>query len=234
MRLSHIFRGGIFNPIIPVGRSEASHLIQKFRVDALINVSDDESSKSFVASFDFLLWPMDQDALFADSFGRYTPTLLDVSHTLDAIAGDYRNKVQHDSQEGVTPEQEADFALIRCEEDDPLKDVLLATFGAYPEPAEIHRDYDGFIQSNLLPFCYKANKNHAIPASLLDKETPASISGQDLKWDRVPDGATIGFYIGSALSFDDLVNLRIPVMWAGNSARCGQASERSDAGCFLH
>jgi len=30
------------------------------------------------------------------------------------------------------------------------------------------------------------------------------------------------------------VELRIPVMWAGNSARCGQASERSDAGCFLH
>jgi hypothetical protein len=29
-------------------------------------------------------------------------------------------------------------------------------------------------------------------------------------------------------------SVRIPVMWAGNSARCGQASERSDAGCFLH
>jgi hypothetical protein len=27
MRLSHVFRGGIFNPIIPIGRSEASGMI---------------------------------------------------------------------------------------------------------------------------------------------------------------------------------------------------------------
>ncbi|NNN22392.1 MAG: hypothetical protein HKL80_10385 [Acidimicrobiales bacterium] len=32
----------------------------------------------------------------------------------------------------------------------------------------------------------------------------------------------------------ELVCLRIPVMWAGDSGGCGPESERSDAGCFLH
>jgi hypothetical protein len=40
--------------------------------------------------------------------------------------------------------------------------------------------------------------------------------------------------IASAIAeLEDIANkVRIPVMWAGDSARCGQASERSDAGCF--
>jgi hypothetical protein len=206
MRLSHVFRGGIFNPIVPIGRREALDIIQKYRIDALMNVSNDEDSKNFVKSFDFLPWPLDHDALFAETFGRWTPTVLDVSHTLNAMADDYRNKAQYDAREGISPEQESDFALIRWDEDDPLKDALLATFGAYPDPAEIHRDYDGFIRLNLLSFCYSARKDQAIPASLLDKETPATITDQKLTWDRVPGGATIGFYVGTAQNFDDLVN----------------------------
>lgn len=206
IRFSHVLRGGIFNPIVPIDRSEASGMIQKHRVDALRYVNDDEDSKTFAKSFDSLPWPLDHDALFAETFGRWTPTLLDVSHTLNAMADDYRNKVQYDPREGVSTEQEANFALIRWEEDDPLKDVLLATFGDYPDAGEIHRDYDGFIQLNLLPFCYTARKDQPIPASLLSKETPSSITDHNLIWDRVPGGATIGFYVGSARSFDDLVN----------------------------
>lgn len=206
IRLSHILRGGIFNPIIPIGRSEASGMIRQYRVDALMSVSDDEDSKTFAKSFDFLPWPLDHDTLFVENFGRWTPTLLDVSHTLNTMADAHRNKAQYDPREGVSPEQEATFALVRWEEDDPLKDVLLATFGAYPDSAEIHRDYDGFIQSNLLPFCYTTRKDQPIPSSLLSKETPSSITDQNLTWDRVPGGATIGFYVGSAQSFDDLVN----------------------------
>jgi hypothetical protein len=45
-----------------------------------------------------------------------------------------------------------------------------------------------------------------IPPSLVTKETPSSLTDQGLTWDRVPGGATIGFYVGSASSFDDLVN----------------------------
>lgn len=206
MRLSHVFRGGIFNPIIAIGRSEASGMIQRYRVDALMNISDDVTSRDFVKSFDFLPWPLDHDALFAEKFGRWRPTLLDVSHTLEALADSHRNKAQYDARKDVSPEQEAAFALIHWEDDDPLKDALLATFGAYPDPAEIQRDYDAFIQLNLLPFCYTARKDQPIPSSLLSKEIPSSITDQNLTWDLVPGGATVGFYVGSAQSFDDLVN----------------------------
>jgi hypothetical protein len=139
-------------------------------------------------------------------FGRWSPTLLDVSHTLNTKAEQRKNRPSSDPREGITIEDEAEFALVRWEEDDPLKDVLLASFGAYPDPNEIHRDYDGFIQLNLLPFCYTSRKDQPIPASLLSKETPASLTDQALTWDRIPGGATIGFYVGSAQNFDDLVN----------------------------
>lgn len=206
IRFSNVLRGGIFNPILPIGRGEPAGMIRRFRVDALMNVNDDDISEQFVKSFDSLPWPLDDPALFVEKFGRWTPTLLDVSHTLNARADEYRKTTQYDPREGVSLEQEAEFALVRWEDDDPLKDFLLVTFGTYPDPKEIHRDYENFIQLNLMPFCYTARKDHPIPASLLSKETPSSLTDQNLTWDRVPGGATIGFYVGSSQSFDDLVN----------------------------
>ena len=67
-----------------------------------------------------------------------------------------------------------------------MRDLLLAAFGGYPDPREIHRDYEGFIQANLLPFVYTARKDQPIPPSLLTKETPSSLTDQGLIWDRVP------------------------------------------------
>jgi hypothetical protein len=171
-----------------------------------MNVNADEESKAFVKSFDFLPWPLDEEALFTIKFGRLSPTLLDVSHTLNAMAEERRQITHYDPKEDISLEQYAEFALVHWDKDDPLKDMLLASFGAYPDPNEIHRDYEGFIRANLLPFCYTARKDQPILASLLSKETPSSLTDQNLTWDRVPGGATIGFYVGSAQNFDDLVN----------------------------
>jgi hypothetical protein len=207
IRYSHAFIGGIFNPIIPVNRSDSKEFVARMRVDALINVSEDDASKDFVKGFDYLPWPFYEKGLFLENFGRWSPTFLDVSHRLNDRAHNFRKNGQFDPQEGVTLEETAEFALVRCEEnDDPLRDLLLALFGGYPDPNEIHRDYEGFIQSNLLPFVYTARKDQPILPSLLTKETPSSLTDQGLTWDRVPGGATIGFYVGSASSFDDLVN----------------------------
>jgi hypothetical protein len=127
IRLSHVFRGGIFNPIIPVGRDEAPEMIRRARVDALMNVNEDDASKDFLKGFDYLPWPLDEEALFTNKFGRWSPTLLDVSHTLNAKAKEQRHK-PYDSREGISLEQEAEFALVRWEEDDPLRDMLLASW----------------------------------------------------------------------------------------------------------
>ena len=207
IRYSHAFVGGIFNPIIPVDHKDSTELIKRMRVDALMNVSEDDASKAFVKRFDYLPWPFDHEALFIERFGRWSPTLLDVSHQLDKRADNFRKNAQHEPREGVSLEETAEFALVRCEEDvDPLRDLLLATFGGYPDPNEIRRDYEGFIEANLLPFVYTARAGRPIPSSLLTKESPSSLTGQGLTWDRVPGGERIGFYVGSASSFDDLVS----------------------------
>lgn len=207
IRYSHAFVGGIFNPIIPVDHGESKEFIARMRVDALMNVSEDKASKDFVKRFDYLPWPFDEEGLFVETFGRWSPTFLDVSHRLNARADEFRKNAPYDSREGVTLEESAEFALVRCEEDDdPLSDLLLASFGGYPDPNEIHRDYEGFIQANLLPFVYTARKDQPLPSLLLTKETPSSLTNQGLIWDRVPGGARIGFYVGSANSFDDLMN----------------------------
>ena len=206
IRLTHGFRGGMFNPIVPVDTVQASEMIRRFRADVLMNVSDDAEVTKVLKGTDFLPWPLDHDTLFTETFGRWSPSFLDISHTLNAIADERRISAVNDSRDGVSVEHEAEFALVQWEEDDPLKDVLLASFGAYADPNEIHRDYEAFIKERLVPFNYTARKDQPIPASLLTKATPSSISDQDLIWDRVPGGATIGFYAGSSNSFDDLVN----------------------------
>lgn len=207
IRYSHAFVGGIFNPILPVGHSDAKSFVARMRVDALMNVSEDETSKAFVKGFDHLPWPLDDEFLFLEKFGRWTPTFLDVSHRLNARADDFRKNAQFDPREGVSLEESAEIALVRWEdEDDPLCDLLLASFGGYPDPQETHRDYEGFIQANLLPFSYTARKDQQLPPLLLTKETPSSLTDGGLIWDRVPRGARVGFYVGSANSFDDLVN----------------------------
>lgn len=207
IRYSHAFVGGIFNPIIPVDHKDSKEFIARMRVDALMNVSEDDASKAFVKRFDYLPWPFDDDVLFTEKFGRWSPTFLDVSHRLNDRADNFRKNAQYDPREGVSLEETAEFALVRCEEDDdPLRDLLLAIFGGYPNPNEIHRDYEGFIQANLLPYVYTARKDQPIPPLLLTKESPSSLTDQGLTWDRIPGGATIGFYVGSADSFDDLVN----------------------------
>jgi hypothetical protein len=44
IRYSHAFVGGIFNPIIPVDHSESKEFIARMRVDALMNLSEDDAS----------------------------------------------------------------------------------------------------------------------------------------------------------------------------------------------
>lgn len=52
---------------------------------------------------------------------------------------------------------------------------------------------------------------------------------------RLLDLADADYFIGQdrAQFAASAAKLRIPAMWAGDSTRCGQTSERSDAGCFL-
>jgi hypothetical protein len=208
LKITHILWGGKFNPVIPIGAPHADELVPRFRVDVLLDITDDLHIKSFMGGFKHLPWPLLQPALLSNSFGRLVPNFLDVSHPLVRIAEEVRlpNQLAF-ARDGlpVSPESNP-YAFVHWGEDDPLKDVMLATFGAYPSSKEVGRDYERFLREHIQPFYYWAKPQEAIPALLLDKLTPSEISALDLNWDRVPCNSTLGFYAGRADDFQDIVN----------------------------
>ncbi|MGA9391935.1 MAG: hypothetical protein WBV69_15995 [Candidatus Sulfotelmatobacter sp.] len=207
LKLTHIFWGGKFNPIIPVGSPSTKELIERFRVDALFPVNESSEAIEFTKGFHALEWPL-FDRELVNKLGNGTPNFLDVSHPLTAIAKrlrDYERKVENDTPAPVGFGS-SQYVIVRWSEDDPLKDVLLATFGAYPAGKEAGRDYEGFLVENIMPFAYNARPEECLPFELIDRLSISDISSVGLIWDRIPSNATIGFYVGSANDFDDIVN----------------------------
>src|SRR5579863_9529088 len=83
LRLTHIFWGGKFNPIIPVGAATAKHLVKQFRVDVLFPVGGDPEVIEFTKASEALPWPLPENERV---FGYRTPNFLDISHPLTKIA----------------------------------------------------------------------------------------------------------------------------------------------------
>jgi hypothetical protein len=216
LRLTHVFWGGKFNPIIPVDAPRADELVRRFRVDVLVDIADDPQTKTFMEKFEYLPWPLMEPVLFSNSSGRASPNFLDVSHPLRRIAEDVRvpESLTLVQDPFVLPAQSNQYCLVHWSEDDPLRDVLLTTFGSYPKPEDIDRDYERFIKENIRASHYWAKAEQPLPAYLLEKTTPAEISALDLNWDRIPYDTTVGFYAGRAEDFSDIVNY-----W--NLAACG-------------
>lgn len=207
LRLTHIFWGGKFNPIIPVASSGADELVRRFRVDVLVDISDDAQIKAFMDKFKHLPWPLLEPALFSGSADDNDPNFLDISHILLKIADDRRvpEYVLVEDTPPPSPENNR-FAYVHWQDDDPLRDVLLATFGSYPSIKEISRDYGRFILESIRPSYYWTKPEQPIPAYLLEKLTPSEISALDLNWDRKPHDPSVGFYAGKADDFEDIVN----------------------------
>lgn len=207
LRLTHTFWGGKFNPVIPVGNPSAMQLVRQFRVDALFPVNASQEAIEFTKQSHAVGWPL-LDHEIVDRFRNGTPNFLDISHPLLKIA---RELALHDKSDRTddAPSQafeSSNYVIVRWEEDDPLADILLSTFGGLPGPAEIGRDYEGFLLTNIGAYPYKARKDEALPAQLISRNSVADISAWGLDWDRVPARSTMGFYAGRANDFEDVVN----------------------------
>lgn len=198
LRLTHVFWGGRFNPIIPVGASSAEQLVRRFRVDVLVDIVDDPQIEAFLKSFAHLPWPvLLERGLFN---AEPAPTFLDITHPLRRLA------VDEPKSEGILTQYSTQLTLPCWQESDPLADLFLATFGAYPRSDEIGIDYVGFIKETLAAADEWIRENETIPSDLLDRRTPSDLSSMDLNWDRVPNADTFGFYAGSVNDFEDMVN----------------------------
>lgn len=206
LRLTNILWGGKFNPVIPLGSPGAKKLIERFRVDVLYPVSESPEAVAFTKEHHALAWPL-LDRELIDRHRNGEPNFLDVSHPLAAIAKDLRLHERKEA-DGSAPVGfgASQYVIVRWVEDDPLKDVLLATFGAYPTRDQAVHDYEGYLVSNIAPFAYNARPEQCLPSELIDRISISDISGADLTWDRIPSDGTMGFYVGSANDFEDLVN----------------------------
>jgi hypothetical protein len=172
-------------------------MVRLYEVDALFPPAGDEEFSAFAKRFPHLRWPNIHKSLFIEGTGgRGLATCLDIYHPVRRIFEEHIDRKQ---------DPRVTAALYEWAADDPLRDVFLAQFGAYPAPEEIQIDYRGMVERNL-----KAEKiDLPVDASVPwepRRVTPAALSRFDLSRDRSPNWGHPGLYVGTATDFIDIVN----------------------------
>jgi hypothetical protein len=202
LRLTHTLWGGRFNPIVPVappGESNelAKALIEAFHVDALYPASNAEPIRQFIESYRYLPWPNFERELFVASARGRIASFLDVYHPLGAVF-----------EEHIKDKPEPRVASILYEWDvaDPLRYVLLATFGAYPSRDDIGKDYADFFVTNLRGKRVALAANDPLPEDSYKAFTPSVLSVFNLDWSGWSSRGNPGFYVGDSGNFDDILD----------------------------
>lgn len=205
--------GGRFNPVIPIDDLEqAKNLVELFRLDFVLPIGASEEVQAFPARFPHLKNPLFPASLFVNGMaGSKHARILDIKNTLVALGDSAELKAIKDQG----------FRLYSWAPDDPLADVFLATFGAYPEAATIGIDYREVVSSVFDGADTRLEPQAPIRADALEHPAAGYLSRHRLTrhystragWDFP------GFYVGDAADFDDLAaywNIRaadIPVIF---------------------
>lgn len=202
LRLTYTLWGGCYNPVIPLGDVEqGKEIVEAFHLDALYPVSADPSIKAFTESFKHLHWPVFFQDLFIEGYldkAKKTATLLDIYHPIRQLYEEHIYK---------HPEPFISAVQYEWPNDDPLGDVLLASFGGYPSIEEIGIDYTAFFIKYLNGKKTTINVNAPVDSLAYNQLSPRIVSAHDLLsygWHQ--SGDNLGFYIGSCSSFTDIVN----------------------------
>lgn len=214
MKLSFTMWGGCYNPIIPVDDfATASSLVRLFRVDVLWPVSDDETVKEFIKQFPYLPNPLLLDELFVQqSNGEHSPQILDIYHPILRLDEErFKNN----------PAPDTTATILEWQKDDPLTDVLLATFGAVPTEGEIGIDYIGMLKHRLSATTVVLTPEEPLPQLAGNTWSVSAFSRAFMHQHHSIRNhyGHPGIYVGNASDFDDLVafwNLRardVPVMF---------------------
>ncbi len=224
VKLSNAFWGGRFNPIVIVDREEANSLVDLFRLDLILPIGESSAVKEFPARFPHLFRPMAffDDALFAEGGGGAKHAkLLDVHNALVHV---------RDSPDWTAARGKG-FWLPSWEMDDPLADVFLSQFGAYPTVAETGVDYRGLFVQATDATEVPIGAALPIPGEAADRPSISYLARYGLERHYGVQGGwdSPGFFVGDAADVDDLVchwNLRaadIP-LWFIDPAHLGRYS----------
>lgn len=141
MKLSFTIWGGRYNPVILIDDLEvATSLVRLFRVDVLWPVFNDEAVKAFIKRFPYLQNPFFRDELFVPYHGERSPQLLDIYHPIRRLHEEhFKNNLSPD----------ATVTIFEWQAEDPLADVLLATWGAVPSVEITGTDYLDLLKRHL-------------------------------------------------------------------------------------
>jgi len=97
--------------------------------------------------------------------------------------------------------------LLRWDPTDPLADILLSTFGAYPAKDDIGADYEGFFRDFVAAQEVNVSATEALPRAAYKEITPSVMTTSRLLPDHVSWGRDDpGLYYGDSRDFTDLVN----------------------------
>jgi hypothetical protein len=198
IRLTSALWGGRYNPIIDVDQRDlARDLIDLFKVDVLYAVTSDEVIDSFIKNFPHIQWPSLLGPIVRtqerSGIGRSSITLVDAYTALN------RARKQAKEEETLVNEN-----LPKWEDEDPLADCLLATFGAYPtdQIGEAFEAMFSVIKGNgrslILP-------TEPLPTALMRSHSPLMLSGYELYPSRGGLKET-GLFVGDATSAEDLID----------------------------
>ena len=205
-RRSFSLWGGRFNPIIPVNNPEyARKLIDLFRVDCLYPASDTETVKAFIEHQSHLPWPdYFGDLVINQGQGRKASAIADLLAPLRQVFDErFKNDLQVDPL----------LILHDWSDDDPLKDVLLATFGGLPQIEETAEDYRALLQLRLRAESHDIALDQPIMLPDVGQMSLAMFNSAGLRQHHpvTYSWRNPGFYVGDVAQFEDLVafwNLR--------------------------
>ena len=205
VRLSHTMWGGRFNPIIVMdNEEEAKRLVDLFRVDLLWPIGGTEDTKSFLKKFPYLINPFIPGPLFVgNKTEQKRAQLLDVHNALIYLRDRPEWKAICESGARV----------YTWQPDEPLADIFLVRFGAYPDPKEIGTDYLEMFVSATDAKEYRLESEVPIPSDVLDHPSIPYLSRHGINQHHSVRNSrdSPGFFVGNASNFDDLVchwNLR--------------------------
>jgi hypothetical protein len=199
LRLTHTLWGGRFNPVIPLGDPDlARSLVRVFRVDCLYCVGQSNEGDALRAEFKHLPWPGFDEDLFMQGMRGPMATFLDVYHPGMRFYDSHVKDRERPSMNGT---------LFRWDSADPLADVLLATFGAYPPKEEIGIDYHAFFHKYLAAQVVTIPGNGPTPQAAYKEVTPSLLTAFELRRDLFARGREDpGLYYGDSRDFRDLIN----------------------------
>jgi predicted Zn finger-like uncharacterized protein len=202
LRLTHTLWGGRFNPIIPVGNTDAENelaraLVDVFNLDALYAIGSVPAIEGFIMSFRYLPWPKFDRGLFLEGLRGKTASFLDIYHPVAAL---FEEHIKDKTEPRVTG------TLFDWQENDPLKDVFLASFGAYPTRDEIGKDYTDFFVTNLRAKRVTLNVEDAVPGDSYNALTPSALSAFDINSYGRSARDNPGLFVGDPADVDDLVS----------------------------